>query len=201
MKLFKSHDPNTFHYTTSVCHKRVPVFRSDKTCDLFIEALAETRRRLPLKLIGYVIMPDHTHLIVNPLCCDISRVMNSLHSASARQIIDWLRDSDYGKSLEKLALNSPQKRGHTHSLWQKDSSVIDLWSARFIRQKLHYIHMNPVRAGLCKHPAEWKCSSYRAYLAHEPGTVPIEIDPMGYWSNEELESGVETRAVPASKPK
>lgn len=63
MKLFKSHDPNTFHYTTSVCNMRVPVFRSDKACELFVEALAETRRRLPLKLIGYVIMPDHSHTL------------------------------------------------------------------------------------------------------------------------------------------
>jgi len=59
--------------------------------------------------------------------------------------------------------------------------------------------MNPVRAGLCKHPAEWKWSSYRAYLPHESGTVPIEMDWRGYWSEEELESGAETRAVPASK--
>ena len=128
MKLFKSHDPNTFHYTTSVCYRRVPVFRSDKACELFIEALAETRRRLPLKLIGYVIMPDHTHLILNPLGCDISKVMNSLHSASAREIIDWLRESNYGTSLRKLALDPPQKRGHTHAIWQKDYSAIDLWS-------------------------------------------------------------------------
>ena len=197
MKLFKSHKPNTFHYTTSVCHKRVAVFRRHKTCDLFIEALAETRRRLPLKLIGYVIMPDHTHLIVNPRCCDISRIMSSLQSASARAILDWLRESSYESSLGKLALNPPQKRCHTHSVWQKDFSVIDLWSPRFIRQKLHYIHMNPVRAGLCKHPAEWKWSSYRAYLAHEPGTVPIEIDPLGYWSEEELEAEMERRAMHA----
>ena len=59
MKLFKSHEPNIFHYVTSVCYKRVPVFRSEKTCELFIEALAETRRRNPFKLVGYVVMPDH----------------------------------------------------------------------------------------------------------------------------------------------
>src|SRR6476659_9040817 len=99
MKLFKSREPNTFHYTTSVCHSRVPVFKSDKPCELFVEVLEETRRRLPFKLIGYVIMPDHIHMILNPLCCDISRVMNSLQSASARKITDWLRDSNFVSSL------------------------------------------------------------------------------------------------------
>ena len=172
MKLFKSHDPNTFHYTTSVCYRRVRVFRSERACDLFIEALAETRRRLPLKLIGYVVMPDHTHLILNPVNCDISVVMNSLKSTAARKIIDWLRRSNHSLSLRKLALETPQKRGHTHSLWQKDFSSIDLWTPRFISQKLNYIHLNPVRAGLCKHPAEWKWSSYRAYFPHAPGSIP-----------------------------
>lgn len=54
-------------------------------------------------------------------------------------------------------------------------------------QKLNYIHLNPVRAGLSKHPAEWKWSSYRAYLPHEPGSVPIEIDARGYWAEDEFE--------------
>jgi REP element-mobilizing transposase RayT len=190
MKLFKSHDPNTFHYTTSVCYRRVPVFRSDKACQLFVEALAETRRRFPLKLIGYVVMPDHTHLIINPVNRDISAVMNSLKSAVARKIIDWLKEFNHASSLRKLALETPQKRGHTHSVWQKDFSSIDLWSPKFIRQKLNYIHLNPVRAGLCKHPAEWRWSSYRAYLPHESSDVPIEMNLRGYWSEDDLESVV-----------
>jgi REP element-mobilizing transposase RayT len=190
MKLFKSHDPNTFHYTTSVCYRRVPLFRSDKACQLFVEALAETRRRLPLKLIGYVVMPDHTHLIINPVNRDISAVMNSLKSAAARKIIDWLKEFNHASSLRKLALETPQKRGHTHSVWQKDFSSIDLWSPKFIRQKLNYIHLNPVRAGLCKHPAEWRWSSYRAYLPHEISEVPIEMNLRGYWSEDDFQSVV-----------
>jgi putative transposase len=191
MKLFKSHDPNIFHYTTSVCFKRVPIFRSDRTCQLFIDTLNETRTRCPYKLIGYVIMPDHVHLIVNPLDRDISALMGRLKSISARKILDWLHENNHDGSLAKLALHSPQKRRHTHAVWQKDFSSIDLWSAKFIRQKLNYIHLNPVRAGLCKHPAEWKWSSYRAYLPHASGSVPIEMDWRGFWSEEESKSWVE----------
>jgi hypothetical protein len=102
-----------------------------------------------------------------------------------------LQESDHASSLKKLALEIPQKRGHKHALWQKEFSSIDLWSPKFIRQKLNYIHLNPVRAGLCKHPAEWKWSSYSAYFPHEPGSVPIEMDWRGYWSKDDLESVVE----------
>jgi len=75
MKLFKSHDANIFHYVTAVIFNRVPVFRSENACSFFIEALAETRYKQPFKLIGYVIMPDHVHLILNPLSRDISDLM------------------------------------------------------------------------------------------------------------------------------
>lgn len=160
---------------------RVRVFRSEIACRLFIKALAETREKCKFKLVGYVVMPDHAHLILNPLNRDIGVVMRRLKSTSARLVMDWLRESDHLASLRKLALRIPQARSHTHSLWQKDFSSIDLWSPRFIRQKLNYIHLNPVRAGLCEHPADWKWSSYRAYLPHEPGSVPIEIDWRGYW--------------------
>src|ERR1051325_258064 len=185
MKLFKSQEPNIFHYTTSVCYRRVPVFRSEKACELFVEALAETRRRNPFKLIGYVVMPDHTHLILNPLGRDIRLVMGRIKSTSARGIIDWLNQSGHVASLKKLALSIPQKRGHTHAVWLKDFSSIDLWSPKFIRQKLNYIHLNPIRAGLCDHPAQWRWSSYRAYLPHEPGSVPIEMDWRAYWNRSE----------------
>lgn len=137
-------------------------------------------------------MPEHVHLIINPLGRDISGVMNQLKSASARSIIDWLRNTNYVTSLKKLALDVPQKRGHTHAVWQKEFSSIDVWSPKFIRQKLNYIHLNPVRAGLCKHPAKWKWSSYHAYLPHEPDSVPVEMDWRGYWSEDELTSKVET---------
>jgi len=137
MKLFKSQDANIFHYKTSVCYRRVPVFRSEKACELFMETLAETRRRNPFKLIGYVVMPDHVHLILNPLGKDIRLVMGRIKSTSARSIIGWLHQSGHVASLKKLALDIPQKRGHTHAVWLKDFSSIDLWSPKFIRQKLN----------------------------------------------------------------
>jgi putative transposase len=184
MRLYKSRDPNIFHYVTAVTFRRVPVFRSEIACSFFVQALAETKEQCPFKLVGYVIMPDHVHLIINPLSHDISDLMGRLKGSSARRILNWLRSSNHAISLAKLALNIPQKRSHTHSVWLKDFSAIDLWSPKFIRQKLNYIHANPVRAGLCEHPAYWRWSSYHAYLPHESGSVPIEIDWQGYWDNE-----------------
>jgi putative transposase len=187
MKLFKSNEPNTFHYVTLVTFNRVPVFRSERVCEIFIGVLKEVREKYPYKLIGYVLMPDHVHAIINNRSGTISDWLRRARGNSARKILTWLREERHLMSLEKLALPHPQKRQHTHAVWQKDPSVIDLWSHRFIRQKLNYLHLNPVRAGLCEHPADWKWSSYRAYLPHKVGEVPIEVDWQAYWKKDELE--------------
>jgi len=187
MKLYKSNERNTFHYVTSVTYNRVPVFRSDRACEIFVEVLSEVRNKFPYKLIGYVIMPDHVHAIINNATGTISDWLRRVRGNSARVVLAWLREEQHLMSLKKLALNPPQKRQHTHAVWQKDPSVIDLTSPKFIRQKLNYLHLNPVRAGLCEHPADWKWSSYRAYLPHKPGDVPIEVDWQAYWKEEEIE--------------
>lgn len=189
MKLYKSNEPNTFHYVTLVTHNRVPVFRSEEACQIFVDILGEVRERFPYKLIGYVLMPDHVHAIVNNSVNTISKWLHRVRGNSARRVLAWLRDERHLMSLKKLQLANRQKRRHTHAVWQKDPSVIDLWSHKFVRQKLNYLHLNPVRAGLCAHPADWKWSSYRAYFPHKAGEVPIEIDWQAYWKDEELETG------------
>ena len=187
------------HYVTAVAFNRVPVFRSDQACSLFIDALATTREKEPFKLIGYVVMPDHFHLLANPLNLDISILVGRLKGRAASSILGWLRAEAHSISLAKLALPRSLKSGQTHALWMKEFSAVDIWSRKFIRQKLHYIHMNPVRAGLCDHPAKWRWSSYHAYLPHEAGSVPIEVDQRWLWSEEELSLAHRGRTSPLSK--
>lgn len=143
MHLFKSAEPNLVHYVTAVTYGRVQVFSNAHCCELFIDALAETRLKDPFKLIGYVVMPDHFHLLANPLGMDVRALAGRLKGRVASRILKWLRAQNY-------------------------------------------IHMNPVGAGLCDHPAKWRWSSYHAYFPDEEGAVPIEIDWRWLWSAEEI---------------
>lgn len=195
MKLFKSSEANLVHYVTAVTFDRVPVFSIDHCCSLFIEALAETRLKDPFKLIGFVIMPDHFHMLANPLDMNIRNLAGKLKGRAASKILKWLRSENAGAILEKLALRKPLASGQTHAVWLQDFSAIDIWSHKFIRQKLNYIHLNPIRAGLCDHPAKWRWSSYQAYFPHEVGSVPIEIDQRWLWSENELAPRADKSAV------
>ncbi len=190
MHLFKSKEQNLVHYVTGVTYARVPIFRRDEICSLFIEALSETRLKDPFKLIGYVLMPDHFHLLANPVELNISKV-GKLKGRSASKILKYFRAGDESEILSRLKLVRPLASGQTHAVWLQDFSSIDIWSQKFIRQKLNYIHLNPVRAGLCDHPAKWRWSSYHAYMPHEPGAVPIEIDWRWLWTADEFEAAAD----------
>ena len=87
MHLFKSKEQNLAHYVTGVTYARVPIFRRDEIYSLFIEALSETRFKDPFKLIGYVLMPDHFHLLANPIELNISKVVGKLKGRSASRIL------------------------------------------------------------------------------------------------------------------
>lgn len=181
MTTFNSTKQNVFHYLTFVTFMRVPIFKSDDICRFFIESLKETNETLPFKLVAYVIMPDHVHLIINPVGCDIKAVGKMIKGKCAKKVLDWLKANSYFESLNKLRRVTPHKRNHSFSVCQKSIKSIDLESQRFVLQKSNYVHMNPVRARFCDHPAKWKWSSFRAYLPHEPGETPVEIDLNGFW--------------------
>ena len=195
MKLFKSKEQNLVHYVTAVTYARVPIFREDQSCSLFIEALSETCIKDPFKLIGYVLMPDHFHLLINPIDLNISTVIGKLKGRSASKILKHLRTRVESHVLSRLKLIRPLASGQTHAVWLQDFSSIDIWNHKFIRQKLHYVHMNPVRAGLCDHPAKRRWSSYHAYLPHERGTLPVEIDWRWLWTAEEFAKSADKSAV------
>ncbi|HCA58296.1 MAG TPA: hypothetical protein DEP46_09960 [Blastocatellia bacterium] len=185
MTIFNSTQKNVFHYITIVAFRRTPIFKSEIACQILIDVITETRKTQKYKLIAYVIMPDHVHLIVNPAGCDISAVCKSIKGISSRRILDWLRTEGHHLSLKKLELSVAQKRNHTHAVWQKGVTSIDLWSPKFILQKSGYIHMNPVRAGLSDHPAKWRWSSYGTLNGDE--NAPIKMDRVPLWNEADFE--------------
>lgn len=185
LRIFKSDEPNTFHYLTFITNRRVPIFCQDNACQIFVDVVKEIRQLHPFKLNGYVIMPDHVHMIINPLRPEISTILRKLKGKSAKLILDLLLDSNQLLMLKRLEISANDRR---HAVWLTRSADIDLVSGRFFRQKLNYIHLNPVRAGLCRDPLSWKWSSYRAYLPGFNGEIPLDVDVPSHWTEKDLKT-------------
>jgi len=185
-RIFLTDDPNTFHYVTMVCTRRARVFDDEAACRILADVIDEIRGIHPFKLVSYVFMPDHVHLIINPLRPDVSRILNKIKGKAARLIINEMIDRQSYGMLDKLRLDVAGRR---FALWQTRSSIVDLTTAKFVIQKTRYIHFNPVRAGICEHPKGWKWSSYRALHPANKKPLLVKVDFPCHWREEEIRWG------------
>src|SRR6185295_7100538 len=138
-------------YITTVTKDRLPVFRTDQMKDVLCRAIDEARKSAGSLLFAYVIMIDHMHLLTSRPSTT-SEVLRVLKGLTARRIIDYLKVNNNQTSLAKLA-HQERERNYKYSLWQTEKNVLPIFSEKFFIEKLNYIHLNPVRAGLCERPA------------------------------------------------
>lgn len=158
-------------YITIVTKNRLPVFRTDRMCELLCQSLGEARKSGGFLLFAYVIMVDHLHLLASrrSTTADVLRVLKGI---TAHRIIDYLKTHGHDSSLRKLQ-HGEQKRKHRYSLWQTEKNVLPVFSERMFLEKLNYIHRNPVRAGLAECIDDYHWSSARIW-----GGKPLPDEPL-----------------------
>ena len=160
--------PGALHFITGNIYNRIPIFRRESCCLEFFKIASELRTDWPAKVIAYVLMPDHFHLIVNPQDGNITGFAGALKGKVAMKMIEI--------TGQLFALPKPRSDGAIHEVWQDSFKAIPLWSAWMIWQKINYIHANPVKAGLVKSAREYRWSSFRAFYTDLPSPLPIDVD-------------------------
>lgn len=144
---------HSVHFLTFSCYRRKQNLVSAASCRAFLAALERVREQHQLCVYGYVIMPEHVHLLVSePDRGTLAQAMQSLKQGVARQ----------------LALRAAE------SFWQTRYYDFNVWSQGKFVEKLRYIHRNSVKRGLAAQPEDWSWSSYRHYAKGEVGVVEIE---------------------------
>ena len=159
--LHRFHQAGQLHFLTFSCHGRQPYLGDASRRDLFESALERIRSRYRWAILGYVVMPEHVHLLVN-------------EPPEAR----------LGQAIQALKL-SVAKRLPERPFWLANYYDLNVWSAENNAEKLHYIHTNPVTRGLVTKPEDWQWSSARHYATGSEGTVEIE----SFWTAWRREHG------------
>ena len=156
------------HFVTFTCYHRRCGFDSPAVYDLFIEVLEQMRRRFALYIYGYVVMPEHVHLLL---------------SEPQRGLL--------ANAVHYLKLSFAKRLG-SGVFWQKRYYDRNLRDEREFREKLRYIHRNPVKRGLVFNPADWNWSSFRHYALRQKGVVEIESE----WTARDREGGRRVFLIP-----
>ena len=178
-RLHRHYNLNHLHFITCSCYRRLPGLSDSRHRNFFLEILARLRQRYRFELVGYVIMPDHFHLLMGePRIDDPSRVMQVLKQTVSRQVLGVLRKAGENPKAKRLLrqLGSSAHPGRIQ-FWERRFYDFNVWSEKKRLEKLEYMHNNPVKRGLVKNPADWPWSSFRFYYLSD--TRMMEMDRIG----------------------
>lgn len=162
------------YYLTSVTHNRLPIFRTDALKQVVCAAFNEARTTHGILIFAYVIMLDHTHLLTDN-AHEIRNVLRYLNGVSANKVIKHLKANNFESSLAKLRIQERPGK-HKHSVYEHHPNAIRITGEDAFMQKVNYIHLNPVRAGLETPPDDYLYSSARQWHGREIENEPLVTD-------------------------
>ena len=172
-KLKRRHGRGDFHFITFSCYERRPLLATVRSRNLFVKTLGEVRNRSGSLLVGYIVMPEHVHLLLSePTKGNLAQLVQVLKQRVSRAIRARKR-----RSPGQLSLKFPNRTGDMRRFWQRRYYDFNVYTAKKMREKLEYIHANPIQRKLVTHPKDWPWSSWSFYALNEHGL--LKIDAMG----------------------
>ncbi len=154
------------HFFTCTVVNWIPVFTNRETVQILLDSFCYMQKEKHLKLYGFVIMENHLHFIAS--CCDLGKEIGCFKSFTARKIIDFLKENKVNLILKQLEYYKLRhKNDRTHQFWQEGIHPELIQGGKMMRQKLEYMHYNPVKRGYVDDPIHWRYSSARNYAEQE----------------------------------
>ncbi len=154
---------STARFVTFSCFEHRSFLTKRGNIRAVLEQIDRIRSDEGMKVLGYVIMPDHVHMVLLPAeGTAMGPAIGRLKALSARKILAV--DHDTG------GVRNDGRR----AIWQRRCYDHNCRTPQTVIEKIEYCHYNPVRAGLVEHPADWEWSSYSWYAGSHH--APIQID-------------------------
>jgi len=162
----------SWHFVTFTCYRRLPYLNDTRSRTIFESQLEALRQRHQFYIFGYVLMPDHVHMLLSePKLHLLADTLRALKTQTSRQL-----------------------KGERKQFWQRRYFDRNIITQTEFSEKLQYMHRNPVAAGIVEKPEDWTWSSYRHWLTGERGCVEIE----SHWTWRAREKAAQALAVPHS---
>jgi putative transposase len=175
-------NPEALYFITFATVQWVDVFSRSNYVDILLDSLRYCQKEKGLRIHGWCIMSNHVHLIISTqVGHHPSDVLRDLKKFTSKQIVAAIEDKKLPESRRGWMLWLFRKAGEANSkntfyqFWQQENHPIEIFSNKFIDQKLAYIHENPVKSGLVDEPWEYRYSSARDYMCNKKGLLEVEL--------------------------
>ncbi len=139
----KSHTSlGKIYFWTATIHKWFPLLQDDEAKKLIVEYLKKLSDEKLITAYAFVLMPNHMHLIWKQNEMNGKETpKGSLLKYTSHTFLKQLKGAGKSSLYEVKASNKK------HEIWQRDSIGIEIYSQGVAKQKLDYIHFNPVSEG------------------------------------------------------
>jgi putative transposase len=162
-------DRGDLHFITFCCYERRTLLGTVRARNLAVKILGEVRARFAFALVGYVLMPEHVHLLIS----ESGRASPARVIQVFKQRVSWRMRGKKRARKAQLSLPFPGGESGLRRFWQRRYYDFNVYTRGKLREKLEYMHANPVTRGLVKHPKDWPWSSWSSY-AREEGLLRID---------------------------
>jgi len=160
------------HFLTFSCYQRRPLLKTSRARNVFVQELNRVRNELQFRLIGYVVMPEHVHLLISePTQGTPSTALHRLKLRVAKRLRPRKRRRHKGQLELPLAKGTEPPR----SFWQARFYDFNVYREGKKKEKLHYMHANPVKRRLVEHPKDWAWSNWSFYFRKEQPLIAMDV--------------------------
>lgn len=179
---YKFHNNQGLYFVSFATVNWIDVFTRELYFSVLAESINYCRAEKGMELYCYCFMPSHVHFIFRSSHDKPMELLRDFKRHTSKKVIEEIKSNPQESRKEWLLWmfeRAGKKKGNvsTYQFWQHHNKPIELWSEKVIKQKIDYIHNNPVVSGFVSNTVDWKYSSARNY--QDDNTV-LEIDSVGF---------------------
>ena len=179
---YKFQNPTAAYFASFATVYWIDVFVRQEYFNILAGSIDYCRARKGMELYAYCIMASHVHLIFRDTNENPTALLRDFKKHTAKKLINAIKESQQESRKEWLLWmfeRAGKKKGNVskYQFWQHHNKPIELWSTTVIKQKIDYVHNNPVASGFVNEPIEWKYSSARNFVGDQ--TI-LKIDDIGF---------------------
>ncbi|MBI4675605.1 MAG: transposase [Chloroflexi bacterium] len=167
------------YFVTCTVVEWLAIFSTAAYRQIVLDSLDFIQKNKHVRLNAFVVMPTHLHAIILPEDrVNLSDVLRDFKRHTSRTISKTASSRQDQTALARFSMARQENRAQQESdyqVWQEGSYPEAIFSVRFARQKLEYIHKNPVRGGLVENELNYPFSSARAYHLNEQTYPPVTL--------------------------
>ena len=176
---YKIREGDAAYYLTFQIVGWVDIFTRKIYRDIVIDSFKYCQQNKGLHLYAYVIMSNHIHILASSQNGDLSGIVRDFKNYTSNRFLENIQDgTESRRDWMKLVFeyHGKYKNKQVNQVWTHENHAEEIYSQKFIEQKINYIHNNPVRSGIVEKPEHYLYSSARNYAELEYILEVIKVD-------------------------